>query len=74
MQGSLTVKANNLPIVRQMDTYVCPLLGVGVIVGNCSATVKVENIPVAHFGSMGLCAMALPTVVVGGSPNVNVGP
>lgn len=73
MQGAVTVKANKLPVHRMLDIYACPLLGVGITVGNCSATVKVEKIPVAHFGSMGLCAGALPTVIMTGSPNVKVG-
>lgn len=73
MMGSPTVKANNLPVVRMLDTYVCPLLGIGVIMGNCSTTVKANNLPVAHLGSMGMCAMALPTVVTIGSPTVKVG-
>jgi uncharacterized Zn-binding protein involved in type VI secretion len=55
------------------DSYVCPLLGMGVTLNNCSQTVRVQNIPVAHLGSVGMCAMALPTVIVLGSPNVNVG-
>ena len=74
IQGAITVKANKLAVHRMFDSYVCPILGMGVTINNCSTTVKAEKIPVAHLGSMGMCAMALPTVLVTGSPNVNVGP
>lgn len=74
VQGSITVKANKLPVHRMFDSYVCPLLGMGMTLNNCSTTVKVEKIPVAHLGSMGMCAMALPTILVTGSPTVKVGP
>ena len=73
VQGAATVRANGLPVHRMLDIHACPILGVGVTIANCSTTVRVESIPAAHVGSIGLCAMVLPTTIVSGSPNVSVG-